>query len=102
MKGLDGLDGRSTRRPPSGGSRCPSRRGHAGRSYLTDIAGSPRKATPTKNKDYVPQIVGLRLGSKGDEVEHLQRYLNTFGYTESPAQSVFGVATGKGAPPAPK
>ncbi len=63
-----------------------------------NIARGPRKATPTKNKDYIPQIVGLRLGSKGDEVERLQRYLSTFGYAEPPAV----VTTEKDVPPGPK
>jgi len=56
----------------------------------------------TKSKDYVPQAAGLKQDSKGDEVERLQRYLSTFGYTESPIRSEFGVAVEKAAVPVPK
>lgn len=56
----------------------------------------------TKNKDYVPQTVGLKKGSAGDDVDRLHRYLSTFGYTESPIRREFGVATEKAAVVAPK
>ncbi len=47
--------------------------------------------TLTKTKDYLPQAAGLKHGSKGDDVVRLQRYLSTFGYTESPSRNAFGV-----------
>ena len=59
-------------------------------------------ATLTKGKDYVPKAAGLKPGAKGDDVERLQRYLSTFGYTESSVRSAFGVATAKAAAPAPE
>lgn len=58
--------------------------------------------TLTKNKDYVPQAAGLKQGSKGDDVDRLQRYLSDFGYTESQTRSTFGVTTEKAAVSAPK
>jgi peptidoglycan hydrolase-like protein with peptidoglycan-binding domain len=58
--------------------------------------------TLTKGKDYVPQTAGMKQGSKGDDVACLQRYLSTFGYTESATLSEFGVAAEKIAVPVPE
>ena len=58
----------------------------------------------TRDKDYVPKAAGLKVGSKGADVERLQRYLGAFGYTdsESAVRTAFGVAVEKGAVPAPE
>lgn len=44
-------------------------------------------------KDYIPTVSGLILGSRGDEVERLQAYLAMFGYLESPVLDTFRVRT---------
>jgi peptidoglycan hydrolase-like protein with peptidoglycan-binding domain len=59
-------------------------------------------ASLTRGKSYVPQAAGLAQRDKGPDVERLQRYLSTFGYTESPIRSLFGTAMEKAAVPQPE
>jgi peptidoglycan hydrolase-like protein with peptidoglycan-binding domain len=48
----------------------------------------------TRMKEYVPQAAGLAVGSRGEDVERLQRYLTQFGYLESPGLDDFGLRAG--------
>lgn len=56
----------------------------------------------TAEKAYVPKMAGLAKGAEGDEVSRLQKYLDTFGYTESASRDTFSVTAEQAAVPKPK
>src|SRR4051812_47590370 len=55
----------------------------------------------TAEKDYVP-VEALKPGGKGDQVERLHRYLELFGYLESPILERFGFGLERAAAKTPE
>jgi hypothetical protein len=56
----------------------------------------------TADKNYVPTEAGVALGSKGTQVKQLQRYLEQFGYFQSPSLDKFGVPVEQAPAPPPE
>jgi hypothetical protein len=56
----------------------------------------------TADKDYVPTEPGVKQGAKGTQVKQLQRYLEQFGYFQSPQLERFGVPVEQAPAPPPE